>query len=253
MSCIRLAASRSRVLIASQVVLPLVSTEMAAQMGSRLENMCAWVCRGLELSPPRFPNPQNVRSPSCSYFPPCTHLLVGRCQTQDFHARQRSLPGEAYHNPFFWFPLTLHAQHIPHGTFVAPSAVVAGDVEVRTQQHTPLPHLTSSFISQLGLDVAVWYNAVIRGDKNKVERYFDTHFWTSMVLILVQIVVQREVSIGDRAALLTVESLDSGFPAVLTVESEAIIKPGATLVSCTVQEGAIIGENAVVLEGVSNP
>jgi carbonic anhydrase/acetyltransferase-like protein (isoleucine patch superfamily) len=67
---------------------------------------------------------------------------------------------------------------------------------------------------------------------------------------VLQISIGHSTTIGDRATLLTVKTLDSEFPAVLTVGNDVIIKPGATLVSCEVQDGAIIGENAVVLEGV---
>ena len=94
--------------------------------------------------------------------------------------------------------------------FIAPSAAVVGDVEIHD-------------------GASVWYNAVVRGDKNSVK-------------------VGPGSSIGDRASLSTCESLDSGFPASLTVGSNVYVGTGATLVSCIVESNTVIGENSVVLE-----
>ena len=94
--------------------------------------------------------------------------------------------------------------------FIAPSAAVVGDVEIHD-------------------GASVWYNAVVRGDKNSVK-------------------VGPGSSIGDRASLSTCESLDSGFPASLTVGSNVYVGTGATLVSCIVESNAVVGENSVVLE-----
>jgi carbonic anhydrase/acetyltransferase-like protein (isoleucine patch superfamily) len=94
--------------------------------------------------------------------------------------------------------------------FVAPSAAVVGDVELHD-------------------GTSVWYNAVVRGDNNLVK-------------------VGPGSSVGERASLSTVASLESGFPASLTIGSGVFIGPGATLVSCIVESGAVIGENSVILE-----
>lgn len=95
--------------------------------------------------------------------------------------------------------------------FVAPSATIVGDVEVHD-------------------GASVWYNAVVRGDKNAIK-------------------VGPGSSVGDRASLSTCAALESGFPATLTVGSNVFIGAGATLISCIVESGAVIGENSVVLEG----
>eukprot|EP00621_Florenciella_sp_RCC1693_P008745 CAMPEP_0182531182 /NCGR_PEP_ID=MMETSP1323-20130603/8155_1 /TAXON_ID=236787 /ORGANISM="Florenciella parvula, Strain RCC1693" /LENGTH=233 /DNA_ID=CAMNT_0024740683 /DNA_START=8 /DNA_END=709 /DNA_ORIENTATION=- len=95
--------------------------------------------------------------------------------------------------------------------FVAPSATVVGDV-------------------QINFGASVWYNAVIRGDKNQVK-------------------VGAKASVGDRVSVSTVASLDSGFPAICDIGYDTVIGSGSSLVSCTVMPGATIGENCVILEG----
>jgi len=100
---------------------------------------------------------------------------------------------------------------VANDVFVAPSATVVGDVQL---------HDGSS----------VWYNAVIRGDLNKVK-------------------VCRNAVVGDRVTITTAASLESGFPAVVEVGQGATIGAGSALKSCIVMEDAIIGENCVIGEG----
>lgn len=98
--------------------------------------------------------------------------------------------------------------------FVAPSATVIGQVE-------------------LNYGSSVWYNAVVRGDKNKV-------------------IIGMNSVVGDRVSISTTSSLDSGFPAVCEIDAHVIIGSGSSLKSCTVLEGATIGENCVICEVVQH-
>eukprot|EP00587_Corethron_hystrix_P007884 CAMPEP_0113305420 /NCGR_PEP_ID=MMETSP0010_2-20120614/5057_1 /TAXON_ID=216773 ORGANISM="Corethron hystrix, Strain 308" /NCGR_SAMPLE_ID=MMETSP0010_2 /ASSEMBLY_ACC=CAM_ASM_000155 /LENGTH=259 /DNA_ID=CAMNT_0000159841 /DNA_START=61 /DNA_END=840 /DNA_ORIENTATION=+ /assembly_acc=CAM_ASM_000155 len=101
--------------------------------------------------------------------------------------------------------------YVPHDCFVAPSATVAGNVTCWD---------TSS----------VWYGAVVRGDRNSVKLGFKS-------------------SLGDRSVINTVTDLTTGLPAHCDIGHYVTVKPGAVLVSCTVDNHAIIGEGCVVLEG----
>jgi gamma-carbonic anhydrase len=94
--------------------------------------------------------------------------------------------------------------------FIAPSATVIGNVE-------------------LNYASSVWYNAVVRGDKNKVT-------------------IGHSSVVGDRVTITTASSLDSGFPAVCEIEGNVIIGSGSSLRSCTILEGAKIGENCTICE-----
>ena len=94
--------------------------------------------------------------------------------------------------------------------FLAPSATVVGHVELVDGS-------------------SVWYNAVIRGDQNKIHVGFKS-------------------VIGDRVTITTAASLESGFPATCTVEKEVTIGAGSALRSCIVEAGASVGENCVIGE-----
>jgi carbonic anhydrase/acetyltransferase-like protein (isoleucine patch superfamily) len=94
--------------------------------------------------------------------------------------------------------------------FIAPSATVVGHVELVDGS-------------------SVWYNAVIRGDQNKVHVGFNS-------------------VIGDRVTITTAASLDSGFPAEVLIEQGVTVGAGSALRSCTIEMGASIGENCVIGE-----
>ena len=94
---------------------------------------------------------------------------------------------------------------------MAPSATIIGEVDIRR------------FAS-------VWYNAVVRGDINRV-------------------VIGPFASVGERSVLATAPSLPTGMPARLTIGSNTSIGAGCSLYSCTIGKDVVIGDKCVILEG----
>jgi carbonic anhydrase/acetyltransferase-like protein (isoleucine patch superfamily) len=94
---------------------------------------------------------------------------------------------------------------IDPSAFVAPTAVVAGDVEI-------------------GPEASVWFNAVIRGDSDRI-------------------VIGARTNIQDGAVLHT----DPGSPC--TVENDCTVGHGAIVHGCQVSRGSLIGMGAIVLSG----
>ena len=95
--------------------------------------------------------------------------------------------------------------------FIAPNASVIGDVIV-------------------GLRASVMYGAVVRGDLNDVR-------------------IGCGSTIGDRAVVHTAKSVEGHVTAGVAIGDNVVVGPGANLQSCTVEDGATIGANAVVMEG----
>lgn len=94
----------------------------------------------------------------------------------------------------------------PAGSFwVAPNAVVIGDVEI-------------------GEDASIWFNAVLRGDLDKIR-------------------IGAGCNVQDGAVL----HADPGFP--LTLEANSTIGHMAMVHGCTVGRGCLIGIGAIVLNG----
>lgn len=89
--------------------------------------------------------------------------------------------------------------------FVAPGAVVRGDV-------------------QLAENVSVWYNAVVRGDTAPVR-------------------IGKDSNVQD----CVVVHVDAGFPTV--IGEKVTVEHGAILHGCTVEDEALIGMGAIVLNG----
>lgn len=96
-------------------------------------------------------------------------------------------------------------------SYVAPSASVIGEVSVASQS-------------------SVWYGAVLRGDVN-------------------EICVGGFSNIQDGAVVTVSKHNDLGFPASTYIGHYVSVGPGASLHSCTVEDGASIGRNAVVSAG----
>jgi carbonic anhydrase/acetyltransferase-like protein (isoleucine patch superfamily) len=90
--------------------------------------------------------------------------------------------------------------------FIARGAVVLGDVH-------------------LGRDASIWYNAVVRGDAERVE-------------------------VGDASNIQDLSMLhaDPGFPCV--IGPRVTVGHRAILHGCTVEEGCMIGMGAILLNGV---
>ena len=95
--------------------------------------------------------------------------------------------------------------------FVAPNATVVGRVELRDE-------------------ASIWYGAVIRGDHADVS-------------------IGSVVNVQDRAVIETVASLDSGFPASVSVGDYTSVGAGSCLKSCVVEHTVDIGEGCVIDQG----
>ena len=95
--------------------------------------------------------------------------------------------------------------------FVAPNATVVGRVELRDE-------------------ASIWYGAVVRGDHADVS-------------------IGSVVNVQDRAVIETVASLDSGFPASVSIGDYTSIGAGSCLKSCVVEHTVDIGEGCVIDQG----
>lgn len=102
-------------------------------------------------------------------------------------------------------PYLEHKPLIKESSFIAPGAIVVGKVEISDQ-------------------VNVWYNAVIRGDDDKV-------------------VIGRATNIQDGCLL----HQNDGIP--LIIGEEVTVGHGAILHGCTVGDGCLIGMGAIILSG----
>lgn len=96
-------------------------------------------------------------------------------------------------------------------TWVAPTAAVVGNV-------------------RLGDATSVWYGAVVRGDLNFVRLGLNTN-------------------VQEKAVIHTVETLESGFPAVVDIGEHVSVGPGCVLTSCTVENNVELGAGTVIAEG----
>jgi carbonic anhydrase/acetyltransferase-like protein (isoleucine patch superfamily) len=110
-------------------------------------------------------------------------------------------------------PFQGKAPHIAADTFIAETAVVIGDVTIGAQS-------------------SIWYNVVVRGDVNIIR-------------------------IGDRTNIQDLTMLhvthrkhadDPGAP--LIIGNDVTVGHGATLHGCTVEDGAFIGMQAIVMDRV---
>lgn len=104
------------------------------------------------------------------------------------------------------------------------------DLEPRTQNNWIAPSATVIGEVNLKRFASVWYNAVIRGDINKVE-------------------INQFTSIGENSVLHTAPSLPTGMNAKLTVGRNCTIGSNCTLYSCQIGNDVVIGDKCVVLEG----
>mmetsp|Transcript_11591 Transcript_11591/g.17541 ORF Transcript_11591/g.17541 Transcript_11591/m.17541 type:complete len:215 (-) Transcript_11591:37-681(-) len=95
--------------------------------------------------------------------------------------------------------------------WIAPSATIIGEVAVARY-------------------ASIWYNAVVRGDINRVE-------------------IGSFSSIGENSVLLTAPSLPTGLAATLQIGKNVIVGSNCTLYSCTIGNDVVIGDKVVILEG----
>ncbi|KAJ8600995.1 hypothetical protein CTAYLR_010074 [Chrysophaeum taylorii] len=104
-----------------------------------------------------------------------------------------------------------HRPVVQNDTWVAPNAAVVGNV-------------------RLGDEVSVWYGAVVRGDPNFVR-------------------IGPQSNVQEKAVIQTVETVETGFPAVVDVGECVSIGPGCVLRSCTVGKNVELGAGCLVLDG----
>jgi carbonic anhydrase/acetyltransferase-like protein (isoleucine patch superfamily) len=116
---------------------------------------------------------------------------------------------------------------IDPSVFIAQGAIVLGTVE-------------------LGKDVSVWYNVVIRGDTDRITVGAGTNIQDLSLLHAdpgVPCVVGRRVTVGHRVIL-------HG----CTIEDDCLVGMGAIVLNgARVGRGSVIGAGAVVLEGAEVP
>ena len=119
--------------------------------------------------------------------------LFSKYQHADETGKQVARIGEDFSKHRMLLPLYDIAPKTENN-WVAPSATVIGEVDLRR------------FAS-------VWYNAVVRGDINRVT-------------------IGSFSSVGERSVLATAPSLPTGMPARLTIGSNTSIGAGCSLYSC---------------------
>nr|CAG4715440.1 unnamed protein product [Naegleria fowleri] len=149
---------------------------------------------------------------------PSTYVPVPEPEVPDLRGRRAlgalyKLYKELYnrHRKFVWFngyePSVQCA-----GVWVAPSATVIGDV-------------------RLCDNVNIWYNAVLRGDKNRIE-------------------VGPHTNIQD-GAIITVDDkpTQAGFESGVVIGGHTTIGHGAKLHACRIGNECVIGMNATILDG----
>mgnify|MGYP006121839971 FL=1 len=104
------------------------------------------------------------------------------------------------------------------------------DLEPRTENNWIAPSATIIGEVQVRRFASIWYNAVIRGDINKVD-------------------IGNFTSIGENTVLHTAPSLPTGMQAKLTVGRNCTIGSNCTLYSCQIGDDVFIGDKVVILEG----
>jgi len=128
--------------------------------------------------------------------PPGTRVPV----EEEWYLRQRTR-----------IPLGNRAPLCAASAWVAPSAVLAGDVDLLDR-------------------ASIWHGAVLRGDLNNVT-------------------VGHVSNVQDRCVLHAARSTAAGLPAATVIGKHVTIEPAAVLRSCRVGDEAVVGSRCVLLEG----
>lgn len=100
---------------------------------------------------------------------------------------------------------------IAHDVWVAPNATIVGDVEICN-------------------DASVFYNVVIRGDLNQVR-------------------IGNRTNVQDRTVIHTASASAPGLAPGTSIGNDVTIGHGCTLYSCTIENNALIGMGAIILDG----
>ena len=95
---------------------------------------------------------------------------------------------------------------VAHGAFVAPNAVLIGDVTI-------------------GPEASVWFGAVLRGDHPEFG-----------------------ITVGPRTSIQDNCVIHVGDWQATAIGSDVTVGHGATFESCTIEDGCVIGMNAVILQ-----
>ncbi|HET7580722.1 MAG TPA: gamma carbonic anhydrase family protein [Bacillales bacterium] len=103
------------------------------------------------------------------------------------------------------YPLNGHTPKVHESAYLAPGCHVIGNVELQENS-------------------SVWFNAVLRGDKDRIT-------------------IGKGSNIQDGAVV----HIDEGYP--VKVGENVIVGHNVTLHGCTVEDGALIGMGATVLNG----
>jgi len=126
-------------------------------------------------------------------------------------------------NPNTFTPLEEYSKHrtviplydlhpkISRDAFIAPTATVIGEVEICIRAQ-------------------IWYNAVIRGDLNKIK-------------------IGNYVCIGDNTTVYTVASVGAGTSAAVSIAKNTIIGSHCSLCSCTIEQEVYIANGCTIMEG----
>jgi carbonic anhydrase/acetyltransferase-like protein (isoleucine patch superfamily) len=104
-------------------------------------------------------------------------------------------------------PFDGHTPTIAQGAFIAPTAVIIGQVEIAE-------------------GASVWYGAVLRGDNGRI-------------------VLGRGSNVQDNA------TIHVNYNGATVIGEDVTIGHGAVLEGCVIEQGALVGINAVVLPGAS--
>jgi carbonic anhydrase/acetyltransferase-like protein (isoleucine patch superfamily) len=125
-------------------------------------------------------------------------------------------------------PLLGHTPRIPATAFIAPTAIVLGDVV-------------------LGEESSIWYGAVLRGDVGAIRIGRRSNIQDGSVLHLTRggppIQVGDEVTVGHRVILHGA-----------TVGDRCLVGMGSVLLDgCVIGEESLVGAGSVVLEGTRVP
>lgn len=120
-----------------------------------------------------------------------------------------------------------HAPTIAPGAYVAPSGVVAGNVEI-------------------GEGASVWFSTVVRAERDRIQVGADTNLQDGVVVHAdpgFPTRIGQRVTVGHRAVL-------HG----CTVEDDVLVGMGAVILNgATVGQGAVVAAGAVITEGTVIP
>ncbi|MDD3370593.1 MAG: gamma carbonic anhydrase family protein [Alphaproteobacteria bacterium] len=105
--------------------------------------------------------------------------------------------------------------------FIAPGAVIVGDVEI-------------------GAESSVWFGCVVRADMNKIRIGARTNVQDGAVI---------HVSLDKQAALAQGDVPAEGFPTL--IGDDVTVGHMALLHACTVESGAFVGMASVVMDGAT--